>query len=649
MDAITMGRLMQESTQQKHIFYLNLINYIAPIFDTITETDKEQVSFAGYLYFRFLLEFDSFLDNPVEQSKIDQAQTLNFVLELHEAATRELALLFPTNSSFWPKFNSYKNEYGKAVLTEKHFAKSGKLYSEDTFEQLAAGKSAVCYAAIQALVTLNSSTPFDDQLERCLRHIHIAFQYIDDLDDFETDLVSGQRTFAHQLVQDYLVDKGVSSSDRKLTHKYLYISKVAGRLINRAVKHFEESITIADQLGLTALNKYLIKQIELAKNFDNEVNLLIQKTQIKSAKSTIIKPQQRVSESASSAFIYLKSTIDRGIWSDFITTAGSGDTWISAYVGYLLAECDVDKQLLRTVLEKLSVSGSFNDNVLQDGDSTNFLAGLHWKLTQIIPASLQESWLSFKKEKGGWATYQDEDGLRSRLGLTKQISVSGWFSEHDCVSAAAAYVLSDIPFLDNVYESTCRYLVRRLINANLRSYWWTSDLYALSFIALAFAKRPLYSAYGRQLGHRIAQQQQPNGCWLNPADNHPNAFYTAISLKALIATDVRAHQAIIQSGIQWLLMNQTEDGSWQTGHILRIPATDVLNPETVQRWRKSSFGVNTLVDDHNRVFTTSTVFNVLTCFTRISEEYPCLLQMEPAFTSSTKVSGLSIHPKDAIF
>ncbi|WP_157634823.1 hypothetical protein [Spirosoma panaciterrae] len=614
-----MTRLMQESTQQKHIFYLNLINYIAPIFDKILESQKQQISFAGYLYFRFLLEFDAFVDNEVEQNKIDQAQRLSYAIEIHEAAIRELAFLFPTDSPFWIKFNTYKNEYRKAIIAEKYFAKSGQLYSEVTFEQLAASKSAVCYAAIQGLVTLNGSTPFDDQLERCLRHIHIAFQYIDDLDDFEKDFVNGQRTFAHQLVQDYLVGKSVQLADIKLLHKYLYISKVADRLINKAIKHFEEAIAISDELNLTELHEYLLAQVELAKNFNNEVNLLILKTRIKSSKSTIILPKKSVNEAIDSAFVYLKSAIDRGIWSDFITSAGSGDTWISAYVGYLLAESNVDNQLLQTVLEKLPINGSFNDSVLQDGDSTNFLTGLYWKLTQTIPDSLQESWLSFKKEKGGWITYHDEEGLRSRLRLASQTSVVGWLSEHDCVSAAAAYILSDIPFLEDVYESTCRYLTRQLINANLRSYWWTSDLYALSFSALAFAKRPFYLPYGRQIGYRIAQLQHADGYWVNPAMDKPNAFYTAIALKALMATDRLTYQSAIQCGIQWLLMNQTTDGSWQTGPILRIPATDVLQPETIQRWRISSFGVNTLVDDHNRIFTTSTVFNVLSSFTRVPE------------------------------
>ncbi|GAB3028087.1 hypothetical protein [Spirosoma pulveris] len=404
IDDSTMARLMHKSIQKKHIFYLNLIDYVAPIFEKISESQKEQISFAGYLYFRFLLEFDSFVDNVREQNKTDQLQSLTYVIEIHEAATRELSLLFPTNSSFWPIFNRYKNEYAKAVLTEKDFATLGEIYSEATFEQLAAGKSAVCYAAIQALVTLNGYTPFENELERCLRHIHIAFQYLDDLDDFKVDLIGGQRSFAHQLVQDYLTKQGVQLVDRTLMHKYLYLSGIGSIIVDKAIRNFKEAIKISELLGLILLKEYLMTQVELAKNFNNEINLLIRKTRIKSIKSTVVKPRQNISESADSAYLYLASLIDTGRWSDFITSADSGDTWISAYVGVMLLECDVDKYLLQTTLEKISVKGAFNDSILQDADSTNFLAGMHWQLTKTIPNQLLESWLSFRTENGGWVT-----------------------------------------------------------------------------------------------------------------------------------------------------------------------------------------------------------------------------------------------------
>ena len=44
---------------------------------------------------------------------------------------------------------------------------------------------------------------------------------------------------------------------------------------------------------------------------------------------------------------------------------------------------------------------------------------------------------------------------------------------------------------------------------------------------------------------------------------------------------------------------------------LVIPSPDSLSQKSVRRWRNSSFGVNILVDDHQRIFTTSTVLSAL--------------------------------------
>jgi hypothetical protein len=112
----------------------------------------------------------------------------------------------------------------------------------------------------------------------------------------------------------------------------------------------------------------------------------------------------------------------------------------------------------------------------------------------------------------------------------------------------------------------------------------------------------------------LLTQQQPDGSWLNPPSAKPNAFYSALALNSLLAFDKTLHKSAIKKGVNWLQNNQTTDGSWQTDRILQIPATDVEKPQSVKNWRNSSFGVNCITDDHNRVFTTSTVLNFLATY-----------------------------------
>ncbi|WP_077921536.1 prenyltransferase/squalene oxidase repeat-containing protein [Spirosoma sp. 209] len=645
VDTRTKALLSREKTQQKHIFYLNLIDYLLPLFERIANEQKEQVSFAGYLYFRFLLEFDDIIDTSAHKDKLAQLTQLKYTFELHEAAIRELAALFPTSSPFWPQFAGYKHEYEQAVLAEKQVSHTRQPFSEQTYEQLAAGKSAVCYAALLALSTLNGGQAGSGPLETCLRHIHIAFQYLDDISDFKTDMEQQQWTFAQQLVHERLAGRPGTSSDHNVLHKQLYLSGVASDLIGKAMAHYQAAIGIADRLQLIDLSAYLHKQRSLARLFGDEVRLLVQKARLKATQSHFRRPRSGADESIQAALGYLMANRTNTGWTDFMTSAGAGDTWISAYVAFMLADCGIDSPLLDKTLRHLSTTGSFNDTILQDGDSTNFLVGLHQRLTGMVPAELRQNWLAFTSERGGWTTYLDEIQLRQRLDLDAQTSVAGWFADHDCVTAAAAYILSDLPDLPAVYNATCRYLATRLASTGLQAYWWTSNVYALSFSALAFAGSGAYRSYGCQVAQQIARQQESDGYWNNPADGQPNAFYTAIALKALLATDPLAYRASIDGAAQWLMNNQMADGSWQTGRILRIPATNVRDPATVSHWRHSSFGVNTLVDDHARVFTTSTVLNALRRFVVLNTEPSCSLHPEPASMNSIKVTGLSTLPK----
>jgi prenyltransferase beta subunit len=173
-------------------------------------------------------------------------------------------------------------------------------------------------------------------------------------------------------------------------------------------------------------------------------------------------------------------------------------------------------------------------------------------------------------------------------------------------------VLAKIPSLRLDYEISCLHLATLLANKNRwTSYWWTSDIYATAFAMQALSHHPDFKSICEAPALWLIGEQHSSGYWPNPTTNESNAFYTALAIKSLITYDATSFQDSISKGVEWLLAHQTEDGSWQTNRILRIPATDVMDPSTITHWRKSSFGVNCYVDDHNRVFTTSTVLNAL--------------------------------------
>jgi hypothetical protein len=109
----------------------------------------------------------------------------------------------------------------------------------------------------------------------------------------------------------------------------------------------------------------------------------------------------------------------------------------------------------------------------------------------------------------------------------------------------------------------------------------------------------------------LIEQQNERGGWVDNMSKEDSFFYTAMAVEALSTFDKEKFKLQISKGINFLLSNQTTDGSWKSSRILTIPQTDVIIKDKIQKWRKSSFGVNILVDDHKRIFTTVTVLKTL--------------------------------------
>ena len=70
--------LSHESAERNLAFYLNLFNYLIPAFKSVDTEAKENLAFGGYLYFRFLLLFDNFLDSD-EKNSLKMAHSLSIL------------------------------------------------------------------------------------------------------------------------------------------------------------------------------------------------------------------------------------------------------------------------------------------------------------------------------------------------------------------------------------------------------------------------------------------------------------------------------------------------------------------------------------------------------------------------------------------
>ena len=611
---------------QKHAFYLQLAYRLAPAFPPAAPEVLDQLTGNSYLYFRFLLGIDALLDEDNNQHS-HLPQHLFSSLTLHEQAVRGLAHLFPTGDDFWVAFEECKQEYMTANLHEKQLATQRLSFSVDIFNQIAAGKSAVCYAMAHALASLTRESRPVAAIGQCLRQLHIGAQYLDDVQDFRQDWEGGQFTLAHFLVEEYLRARGIApaSLPAKQVHQYFYTSGIAQHLLQQGQAHYGRSLAGARELGLTELAEFLHEEAGRCRSYQQEIDWLLQKTAVKARKSVRLLHAQPPALSASAlqqairqANQHLRGCRDaQGRWTDFMTSAGPSTSWATAYAGLQLAETVEGFALAHEAFDgSFSLPASYNESIAQDGDSLSFAMGLRRKVWGEPNVHQVQAWLAYMNADGGWATYRHADQLRHRLALPEQVSVAAWLSPQPCVTAAAAYVLRLHPELAAQYRTSCAYLARQQQPAGYwSSYWWSSPVYATAFAVLALAALPEYAASCQTARNWLVEQQQPEGAWhADPPASGPSAFFTALALQALLTHPLTSEVSAIAQGVAWLLGQQTTDGSWLTTRILRIPATDVLDPATVQHWRGSSFGVNVLVDDHNRVFTTSTVLHALSAY-----------------------------------
>jgi hypothetical protein len=609
MFVVLIDTIKYMNKERTNYFYRNLVPLLIKAYPQIIVEKAHQLGECAYKYFQVLLAIDNLVDNT--EPIASQPKILFDAIQLHEQTIRQLTSLIDNDNSFWGHFDRLKTKYAKTNFVERQLSESQADFTENSFEELAFGKSAVCCAIVYGLAAIEDHENVEviGQLEQILKHTHIAFQYLDDVSDFKKDIDEKQWTYPRALVKTFLQEKSLVTDDTNLQHKYLFLSGIAQELVKKAESHYQKAIDLSDLLELKELGNYLTKQQKAAAFYHKEVSFLIEKTQIKAQKSQTIKNESSDLQTVIDDGVgFLVKNAAQGYWTDFMTSAGHGKTWISSYVGLMLAECGQEMPLLENVLQNLSAQGSYNDEILQDADSTTFLIAFHLAVRGAVPEGLLNSWLLFQVENGGWITYRDEQVLRTALDLDEDISVSGWLAPHACVSAAAAYILSNIPEQATVYEKTIAHLEKLIAVNNLKSYWWSSDIYAYAFTVMALVRSRKDCSL---LLEKFLAHQNEAGYWHNA-----NAFYTALALKSLLSYEPERHKAAIEKAANWLTKNQTTDGSWLTDRTLRIPATDITNPETVVQWRQSSFGVNALSDDHNRVFTTNTVVNALVQYSK---------------------------------
>lgn len=601
----------------KHYFYVTLPFEISSLYpqSVINEKKLVRLSFYSYLYFSSILCFDKYYDSQIDIIK-NKDLIRSYLFFVKEQALIGLISLVDHKSEFWTEFNKLKNIFFDSTNNDNLFESND--FSDDVFFERVKNKTILSYAYVYSLKYLFGKIGNENAILTGLDKFHIGFQIYDDYNDLREDKLNNQLNYFYSKIKQNS-SYGFDNKTFEYLLKRSYVDNTISEGLELALINLKESKTIFSEIQLHSLLATIDETILLIESELYFINESIKKAKDKSAKSNVLVVENDIQNAINSALGYIKNNLNGDHWVDFLTNAGYGKEWITGYVLCMIGEISPSITFLNRPLDVLLASqGGYNNHIVQDGDSSNFLIKVLNLFSKDIDEGKLNNWLAFSKSDGGWSTYYD-NGIKMSMKLPLDSDFSGWFSPQMCVTAVAAWVAKDFKSetLTKVYDMTVKYIIsNQNSDGSWNSYWWTENIYATAFALLSIPKCKENMLVANKAISYLLFKQNSNGSWNN--GEYESSFYTALALKALIDHQIHFRDnklsPFIEIGIDWLIKNQMTDGSWKVSRILQLPSPDVINPKIIKAWGHTSFGLNCLVDDHNRIFTTSTVYNCLSLY-----------------------------------
>ena len=343
-----------------------------------------------------------------------------------------------------------------------------------------------------------------------------------------------------------------------------------------------------------------------------------------------LEASDRLKVSLDRTFKFLKDSRNQdGFWFDFLTLAGESVYWVSAYLGYNIICCrKVPEE--RMWLERVSYSILANQGtdggwgygfgVPSDGDSTSWCLRFLSKLGVKSQLSLEKANSFLLKHQspvdGGFRTYANPSHVGRYMMLDGTVSFEGWASSQLCVTAIATKALIETGSTEGVDKALDFIRRGQVWEGYWNPYWWSGKLYAT--VNCMEALKAAGDNNANILGNAqnwIAKTQLSDGSWSDsPQPVEGWAFSTALALKGLMVEANLNFSEKILNCVDWLLNHQLSDGSWSSNHILRIPHPSKVDPWNQTIWKEDGKAINAAIKDHNRLFTTATVFSALSEF-----------------------------------
>lgn len=614
-------------------FYFYYPHLFKGAFQAIEEDKIDSLSIAGFLIYKSLILQDKVVDNDIPKS--EQNKFLIESQQLYEEGIKLLKDVYKENEEFWKLWNIRKVEYGKALI--KNNVLDNHIEDKYEFEQFCDYKSAFGKVAIDSLFILEGkqSNEIYENLLDSHKFFSTAFQIYDDIKDFKKDLLIGQRNIAIST----LFSRFPISSNGKLLkeedilryERLLYTTQIVEELLDLSLLYLDKAKLVISKFDKLPWQYIINDYINHIARFKR-----IQACYLKQIEAECLNSTKKI---YTFSILYLsnnvvKKTINRSInfilnrqnkdgsWDEYLTSGSVSNLWSTAFIHANLLgiteKYDAEKTT-KYLIQKGNPLWSYNENWPCDADSSNFVLLSLIRSQKFNINDYLSKLVKYQNEDGGFSTYTNNqvEYLRQGMHLNEKVSFCGWIQSHQCVSSVSSLVLCHSHEYKSNYGKLISYFEQQLELNNIGAYWWTSNLYTLSFLLQLIAEDN-----GRLLSLKLISQIIDNtdisfNKSLKNGLIHDmygiNFFYSGLVLGSMLRTDKFYNNKVrnrLYKVAKRIISEQMDDGSWIAGNALRLPKTNIINPDTHPIPIKA-IGLNVRGLEYNRLFTTSVCLNAL--------------------------------------
>lgn len=270
---------MLTAKEKTTFFFKNQVAFLKEAFIIKDFATFKSFNEAVERYCYYTLELDKIVDgesNFIEQYTEKENRTL-MAVKNGQIAVQVLTSLFDKESVFWNDLENMQKLYYQNTLEEKYKSSKKPKFSIKEFETYAEAKHCLAYIPILGLDYLFEGLHDKNRLKQLYKHIFLAIQMNDDIEDFTKDLQNNQWTYLHASVDAFIEKEKIEEIENlsKFKERVLYVSGIGVTAIEYSKNHFNKALEISTELKLMKISEWLKKTItEIKQNEKLVISLL---------------------------------------------------------------------------------------------------------------------------------------------------------------------------------------------------------------------------------------------------------------------------------------------------------------------------------------------------------------------------------------